>query len=342
MLVSLLTLGSPDQLTGGYLYHRRVADLAAAHGARVQFVPVRRRTNPFVEAAGDVVVVDSIAAARACAWGRSRQPMAAIIHQPPGGIDGHRFRRFAQARIDRRFYRRCDLLIAASENLRDDLVASPNNLPPERVTVVPPGRDGGSTRTASVGSRRDGAPVVFLSVGNWMARKGTLELLDAFANVDDRSATLHLVGRDDVEPRYSKRVRARLRRSDLAGRVVCHGVVAPEKVADHYAAADAFVLPSYREPYGTVYGEALAWGLPAVGWRAGNLPHLVADGVEGMLVEPGDVAGLTGALERLAADDALRARLAAGASRRGDSLPTWSMTAERLFGLLAELTRRVP
>jgi len=49
------------------------------------------------------------------------------------------------------------------------------------------------------------------------------------------------------------------------------------------------VLPSWREPYGTVYGEALAAGLPVVGWRAGNLPHLVSDGVEGVVLTPGDV-----------------------------------------------------
>ena len=40
LTVSLITLGSPDQLTGGYLYHRRMADLAPAHDARVDFVSV--------------------------------------------------------------------------------------------------------------------------------------------------------------------------------------------------------------------------------------------------------------------------------------------------------------
>ena len=54
-----------------------------------------------------------------------------------------------------------------------------------------------------------------------------------------------------------------------------------------YRDADVFVLPSLREPYGTVYGEAMAAGLPVVGWRAGNLPHLAGHGREGLLVEPG-------------------------------------------------------
>src|SRR5215210_2278368 len=50
LIVSLVTLGSPDQLTGGYLYHRRMADDAAAHDARIDFVSARMSRDPF---AGD-------------------------------------------------------------------------------------------------------------------------------------------------------------------------------------------------------------------------------------------------------------------------------------------------
>jgi len=49
------------------------------------------------------------------------------------------------------------------------------------------------------------------------------------------------------------------------------------------------VLPSLKEPYGTVYGEAMAFGLPVVGWRAGNLPYLAEDEQEGLILAPGDV-----------------------------------------------------
>ncbi|HEX2118231.1 MAG TPA: glycosyltransferase family 4 protein, partial [Acidimicrobiales bacterium] len=134
--------------------------------------------------------------------------------------------------------------------------------------------------------------------------------------------------------RYSSRLRARLSQADLAGRVVVHGPLSRGRVATFMAAADAFVLPSVREPYGTVYGEALALGCPVVGWQAGNLPHLAEDGREGILVAPGDVAGLAAALERLAGDAALRARLGEGARARGRSLPTWEQSAERFFSIV--------
>jgi glycosyltransferase involved in cell wall biosynthesis len=123
--------------------------------------------------------------------------------------------------------------------------------------------------------------------------------------------------------------------------VVVHGAVGAAEVGRLYAGAHAFVLPSYREPYGTVYGEALAAGVPVFGWRAGNLPHLIGHEPAGVAVEPGDVPALAAALERVATDDAWRAELADGARRCGEALPAWDDTAARLFGLLRGLLTSV-
>ena len=51
MLVSLLTLGCPEQLSGGYLYHCRLAELAGDHDAEVEFVPVRLASDELWRAA---------------------------------------------------------------------------------------------------------------------------------------------------------------------------------------------------------------------------------------------------------------------------------------------------
>ncbi|MGH9248870.1 MAG: glycosyltransferase family 4 protein, partial [Acidimicrobiales bacterium] len=227
-------------------------------------------------------------------------------------------------------YRRCDLLMLASETLTAEMSGYPT-------VVVAPGRDVAAAPSGPPIDLRQGRQAALLSVGNWVARKGTLDLLDAFGRLPPGLATLHLVGRTDVDRRYASRVRARLRRRDLAGRVVLHGPVTRADVAVFYGSADVFVLPSYREPYGTVYGEAMAAGLPVVGWRAGNLARLAEDGREGRVLEPGDIAGLATALERLAQDVDYRARLAAAALERGRRLPTWNDTARRFFGLLGEL-----
>ena len=117
-----------------------------------------------------------------------------------------------------------------------------------------------------------------------MAHKGTLELLEAFAGVDRDLALLHLVGRDNMEPRYSARVRARLDTADLADRVVCHQRPVSRAEVDRVLPSGGCVrvLPQLStEPYGTVYGEAL-WqpGCPSSAGGPGNLPHLADDGRE--------------------------------------------------------------
>jgi glycosyltransferase involved in cell wall biosynthesis len=348
LTVSLVTLGSPDQLTGGYLYHRRMAEAASRHRARLTFTSFPDRPFPLPALAArsvleralaahpDILVVDSIAAAFLAPRLRSHGltvPLAAVLHQPPGGIDHRAARARLQAGLDRVVYRRAARLVAASQALADELVAG--GFPPARIRVVPPGRD----PVPPPGPPRDlrgGRRAAVLSVGNWVARKDLLALLDAFSGLPRDLATLHLVGRQDVEPRYATRVRARLASPDLAGRVVVHGPLPAEEVADLYRSADLFALPSLREPYGTVYGEALAAGLPVLGWRAGNLPHLAAHGREGLLVPPGDVAGLATALERLATDEELRHRLARAARERGRRLPTWDETAAAFFSVLRE------
>ncbi len=133
---------------------------------------------------------------------------------------------------------------------------------------------------------RAGRKAALLSVGNWVARKGLLDLLEAVAALPADLVTLHLVGDTDAEPAYAAQVRIRLAAPDLVDRVVVHGQCSPEEVAGFYRAADMFALASLREPYGTVYGEAMAAGLPVVGWDAGNLPHLARDGVEGRVLPP--------------------------------------------------------
>jgi glycosyltransferase involved in cell wall biosynthesis len=118
-----------------------------------------------------------------------------------------------------------------------------------------------------------------------------------------------------------------------------HGPRPADEVAAMYEAADAFVLPSTKEPYGTVLGEALAAGLPVVGWDAGNLPHLITNGREGVVLPVGDIDGLTAAIAHLATDEGARDSMADAARTRGDALPTWDDTAREFFGALREVAR---
>jgi glycosyltransferase involved in cell wall biosynthesis len=341
--VSLITLGDPGQLTGGYLYHRRMAEAASAHDAQLRFVsfpalpfplPAARAGVVLREACSpaDVVVLDSIAAAFLAPLLMLRRPaipLVAILHQPPGGIDHSSPRTRMQAGLDRIVYRRAAALVLASAALAPELPADLR----ARAVVVPPGRDAGPPPRA-VDDLRRGRQAALLCVGNWVPRKGLLELLTAVAALPPDAATLHLAGRHDVDRGYAARVHTRLAQPDLSGRVVVHGPLDRAQIPALYHGADIFVLPSIREPYGTAYGEAMAAGLPVVGWRAGNLPHLATHEREGLILPPGDVSGLTAALRRLIDDKPYRRRLGEAARRRAAALPTWEESAAQLFATL--------
>jgi glycosyltransferase involved in cell wall biosynthesis len=353
LVLSLITLGDPRRLSGGYLYHLRMAEAAPAHNAQIRFLsfpewpfPLAALRGPAMlrraeESGASAVLLDSIAAAfagPALVMRRLSVPLIGVLHQPPGGIDHPAVRALAQTPLDRLALRRADVLLAASDHLAEQLVAE--GLAESRIRVVPPGRDVAAPPAGAMEDLRHGRRAAFLSVANWLPRKGILELLEAFARLPADAGTLHLAGDESAHARYAARVRSRLADADLIGRVVRHGPLGATDVAALYAAVDVFVLPASREPYGTVWGEAMAFGVPVVGWRAGNLPHLAQDGREGLLVEPGDVDALAQALMRLALDGDLRTRLGLAAKRRAFERPTWDAAAELFFSAIREVVER--
>jgi glycosyltransferase involved in cell wall biosynthesis len=353
LVLPLITLGDPHCLSGGYLYHLRMAEAAPAHKAQIRFFsfpawpfPLAALRGPAIlrraeEGDASAVLLDSIAAAfagPALTMRRLGVPLIGVLHQPPGGIDHPAVRALAQTPLDRLALRRAELFLAASDHLAEQLVEE--GLAASRIRVVPPGRDVAAPPAGPAQDLRRGRRAAFLCVANWLPRKGILELLEAFARLPADAGTLHLAGDESVDARYAGRVRSRLGHADLVGRVVRHGPRAATDVAALYAAADVFVLPASREPYGTVWGEAMAFGLPVVGWRAGNLPHLADDGREGLLVEADDMDALAQVLMRLALDSDLRTRLGVAAKRRALERPTWDESAQLFFAAVREVADR--
>src|SRR4029453_6531735 len=147
--VTLLTVGDPGRVTGGYLFHRRLAERAPDYGAELRFVSIPDLPLPWATAAGpawlfaratrsaDVLVLDSIAASAAAPWlGRVRTPVVGMLHQPPGGIDAPHIQRRFRAAFDRRAYRACRVLMVASDWLATELVAA--GVSGGRLRVLPP------------------------------------------------------------------------------------------------------------------------------------------------------------------------------------------------------------
>lgn len=151
-----------------------------------------------------------------------------------------------------------------------------------------------------------------LFVGHYGRGKGTLDLLAAVAALRARGTALDLtiVGppQRSGDAAESMALRGEL---GLEREVRFTGPLTGDPLWDAYASADLFVLPSHAEGLPVVLYEAGAFGLPVVTTPVGAVTDLVAHERNGLLVEPGDVAALADALERMACDPALRRQLGA-------------------------------
>jgi glycosyltransferase involved in cell wall biosynthesis len=182
-------------------------------------------------------------------------------------------------------------------------------------------------------------PVVILCVARAVAKKGLGDLIAALAMLprDLAWTFIHIGGGPLV-----KGLKRLAERRGIAKRITWRGARPQEDVLAAYRAADLFALAPRIAPDGdrdglpNVLVEAQSQGLAVVATRVSAVPELVEDGVNGLLVAPGDRAGLADALARLIGDPASRARFGrAGEARirRDFALATGIDRLAAKFGL---------
>jgi glycosyltransferase involved in cell wall biosynthesis len=200
---------------------------------------------------------------------------------------------------------------------------------PDRLSTVRPGTD-----RAAMRPRAPGPTIELLAVGSVVPRKGYDVLVSALAKLPDLDWRLTIAGDRRRDAETAQRIDAEIARLGLAGRITFAGAVAPEQLMQLYAAADLFVLPSRFEGYGMAYAEAIAYGVPVVGTRAGAVPDTVP-ACAGVLVPPDDADALAAVLRRLVENPRDRERLAAGARAAATTFPSWQESAS-LFARVLE------
>ncbi len=124
------------------------------------------------------------------------------------------------------------------------------------------------------------------------------------------------------------------------------GSISHEKVPAYLDACDILASPHVPSTDGTEFFgsptklfEYLAMGKGIVASRLGQVGEVIIDGENGLLVEPGDANGVAQAIERLAVDGELRARLGAAARKTAIECYTWRHNAARVFDAI--LSRQV-
>ena len=189
----------------------------------------------------------------------------------------------------------------------------PSGVPTEALRRAAPTR---AEARARLGLPRNA--YVVAGVGRFVPIKGFDLLLAALAEVVASVPAAHVLLIGDGEERST--LEAQAEAAGLGDRLHITGTVTD--VIGALAAADVLAAPSRNEGMGRVLVEAMALGLPVVGARVGGIPDVILDGECGLLVPPDDAAALGGALIELGIDEALRAKLGAGARPRAEAFST--------------------
>ncbi len=119
------------------------------------------------------------------------------------------------------------------------------------------------------------------------------------------------------------------------------GLVPLAGIPEYYARASVFCLPTRLEPFGNVFVEAMWHQLPIVATRAGALPDLVEDGVNGFLVPPEDAAELAERLSELLDDPERCAKMGLASRDRAAGRYDWPLVVQDMRARIeATLTAR--
>ncbi len=345
MRVGVVVYGPLDCRSGGYLYDRRVADGLRARGDTVVRVSLpetgRRRAlahnlRPAVRRRLAALDVDVLLVDELChpslAFCPLPAPAVAVVHHLRASEPGPAPRRRVDRALERRFLARCDAYVCNGETTRATVAEL---VDPTPAVVARPGwnrlADGPPEDAVS---RDPGAPLRVVTVGTVLPRKGHPTLLDGLARVDT-PWTLDVVGSTPA-PGYVAALRARAAALGVADRVRFRGRAPDERLREHLRDADVFAMPSTYEGYGIAALEAMGAGCPVVASAAGGAREFV-DGENGVLVDPGDAAGVARAVGRYARDPAALGAASEAALETVRAHPTWTETATRVRAFLRSL-----
>jgi len=217
-----------------------------------------------------------------------------------------------RARRLRQVLRHAECLIAPTAFVRDWYVA--HGISPEKITVIPHGIELPDPRPRR--NRDDDQRLRFVYIGGLSWQKGVHVVLEALGGLRG-PAELWIAGDESAEPAYVERLRQQSHGLDVR----FLGLLDRRAVWQTLADADVALVPSLWYETSSLFAqESLAMGLPVVASGVGALQERVRDGVDGLLVPPGDVLSWRAALQRLVDEPHFLQRL------RSNILPVTSMS----------------
>ncbi len=258
--------------------------------------------------------------------------------------------------VERTALQLADAVIAVSEGTRADILRL-FDVRPERVHVIHNGIDPELYRPVAETDalERYGVDLhrpYVLFVGRITRQKGIIHLVRAIPSIDPSAQVVLCAGAPDT-PEIAVEMESAVAevQAQRDGVIWVREMLPREAVIQFYTHAALFCCPSIYEPFGIINLEAMACGTPVVASNVGGIPEIVVDGQNGLLVplklytespfEPRNPArfsaDLAAALNRLLADQPLRARMAGAGRHWVEERFAWSAIAERTAKLYEQL-----
>ncbi|MBO1738394.1 glycogen synthase [Leifsonia sp. TF02-11] len=260
--------------------------------------------------------------------------------------------------IEKTAFEAADTVIAVSDGMRRDILASYPSLDPQKVTVVYNGIDlerwtplHDDDIARSLGIDPDRPSVIF--VGRITRQKGLPYLLRAARLLPPEVQVILCAGAPDTAEILAE-VTGLVDglKAERDGVVWIDRLLPNDELRAALTASTVFVCPSIYEPLGIVNLEAMACGLPVVGTATGGIPEVIVDGVTGRLVPieqlqdgtgtPTDpeafVRDLAAALTEVVSDPERAARMGAAGRDRAETAFSWTAIAEQTRAVYRSLT----
>lgn len=269
----------------------------------------------------------AVVAARGCCpvhVHEGRSPYAAwltrIIWRAPYLLTRRVDNPFRKSFVRGRAYLNANAVVCVSAAIRDIVRAS---YPQTDCTVIPDAHAGFSASDTAKQNIRGQYPGKTLlgHVGALVQRhKGQMTIIEAARTMQHSHPDVHflLLGSGGDEQMMKNSAKG-LPNITFAGQVT--------NVADYLAAFDMFVFPSLMEGLGSSLLDAMHFGLPIVATNVGGIPEIVEDGVNGLLVSPGNSAQFVAAVERVLADGELRSAMRNKNREKADAYTAAKMAA---------------
>lgn len=196
-----------------------------------------------------------------------------------------------------------DVIVAPSHFVRRQFERAAGSEIGDRIRVVPHGAYLPRLEPTARGASSHRLRAAFL--GSFTVRKGAEVFLQAIALLAGEAIDWKVIGA--VEPCLAQ---------NIGSGIEFTGPYVPEQLPHLLDGVDVVILPSIcDETYGCTLDEAFGASLPVIAANVGAVGERVDDGVNGLLVPPGDAAALGAAVSRVAHDRALLQQLAVGAGR---------------------------